>query len=153
MLHAMRALLFTGQFASPEVQYACLESFAIHSRNLIDFLYPPERTKDDDVFAKHFFTDPQTWRGLSKSLPPSLKDARIQANKQISHLTYYRLSVKRKQKNWYFDAITAALDPLIATFAEHADLLDGETRTHLLAMCKHRVQSSADPPQAASSGK
>ncbi len=36
---------------------ACLESFVLHVRNVIDFLYPPAKAKTDDILSDHFVWD------------------------------------------------------------------------------------------------
>src|SRR5258708_36815418 len=48
---------------------AALETFLLHARCLLDFLYPPETPRKDDVLADDFFDDPST---LRRALPPSL---------------------------------------------------------------------------------
>jgi hypothetical protein len=59
-----------------------VESFAIHLRNLIDFLYP-EKIWDTDVLADDFF--PQGKRPVGfPLLPIQLENARKRAHKQVS---------------------------------------------------------------------
>jgi hypothetical protein len=78
---------------------ALLESFAIHLRNLIDFLYTqPGNARNDDLVAADFFDPSSAWNpgGISKLLA----DARERANKEVSHITYKRKSGSDPTKPW-----------------------------------------------------
>lgn len=48
------------------IQNALIESFAVHARSLMAFLYP-ENPRPDDVVADDFFGDPRT--GTRSGLP------------------------------------------------------------------------------------
>jgi hypothetical protein len=68
---------------------AYLESFAIHLRGLIDFLYTdPKDAKPDDVIADDFFDMPDAWNPGAMSL--KLNEARKRTNKEVGHITYQR---------------------------------------------------------------
>ena len=68
---------------------ALLESFAIHLRNLIDFLYTdPKDAKPDDLVAADFFNSSAAW--APGAISRSLQEARVRANKEVSHITYKR---------------------------------------------------------------
>jgi hypothetical protein len=76
---------------------AMLESFAVHVRSLIFFLFP-ENAKTDDVLATHFVSDPaafETARGVKSEI---LKKAQARAGKEVAHLTYERLKVTAETK-------------------------------------------------------
>ena len=81
------------------IRNAIVESFAIHVRNLVDFLYPGTNVKPTDVIADDFFD-------LGKRPPnfpaiaPSLEAARKRAHKQVSHLTTGRLAEGHPGKSW-----------------------------------------------------
>ena len=78
---------------------ALLESFAIHLRNLIDFLYTqPGKARNDDLVAADFFDSPDAWD--PGAIPKSLEDARERANKEISHITYKRKGATDPTKPW-----------------------------------------------------
>src|ERR1051326_6846827 len=72
-----------------------IESFGIHLRNLICFLF--DKGQQDDVLAHHFFDDPSAW---NTKISSTLQDARIRANKEISHLTQQRKSDQHPDKPW-----------------------------------------------------
>jgi hypothetical protein len=44
-----------------DVANACLESFVLHTRNLIDFLYPPEKPRPVDILAGDYFSGDSEW--------------------------------------------------------------------------------------------
>lgn len=82
---------------------ALVESFAIHTRNLIEFLWP-DKPKNDHIIANDFFKDLNTWDGLQPEIPVLLKQSRIRAHKEIAHISYDRIKVKPEEKPWnYFD--------------------------------------------------
>src|SRR5258708_17002608 len=59
LLDCGNLLTHSFQSESPDLatvlRNALLESFAIHLRNLVDFLYPGTNVKDTDVLADYFF--------------------------------------------------------------------------------------------------
>ena len=66
---------------------AYLESFTVHLRALIDFLYEQPRW-DGDVVAGDFFDSPGSWS--SGAVPKILDDARTRMNKEVGHITIDR---------------------------------------------------------------
>ena len=100
-----------------------VESFAIHLRNLIIFLYPNKNsTKLTDVYAKDFFSDPQRWKTILPSLPQTLENARIRANKEVGHLTAERIAgTKDPKKSWKTKELTDEIIPILKLFCFEAD--------------------------------
>jgi hypothetical protein len=72
-----------------------LENFLLHARVLRGFLV--DTPHQDDVSARHFFDDPDTWTTVSVGLCPYLVHHRDRLNKYVAHLTYSRLD---EDKNW-----------------------------------------------------
>jgi len=99
------------------INNAILQSFALHVRNLIDFLYN-DNHQTDDVYAGDFFENPEDWLKLRKPISPILAQAKKRANKEIAHLTYSRARVKPDEKKWAFVDLSSkmveAFDPFIA---------------------------------------
>jgi hypothetical protein len=88
---------------------ALLESFTIHARCLVDFLYPIANPRSDDVVAEDFAPN---WRAVRPPKPPVLNKLNLEVGKQIAHLTYRRISVTEEAKGWKFKEITTVLaDP------------------------------------------
>jgi hypothetical protein len=78
---------------------ALVESFTIHARNLMHFLYPKGK-QQSHILADHFFDDAGYWRKEHKKEPEEFGKSRDRVNKEIAHLTYDRLSITPDRKNW-----------------------------------------------------
>ena len=83
-------LAFAGQ-TDEVVYYALVESFVLHARVLIDFLYP-DNPKNDHIIAGDFFSSVAEWEKKRPDIPEILKETRVRAHKQAAHLSYDRLS-------------------------------------------------------------
>lgn len=95
-----------------------LETFLLHARCLLDFLYPSQSVRPDDVLAEDFFDDPSV---LRKALPTSLPIAtflKSRTGKEVAHLTYGRLNITPTQKEWNFSEIHQQLGNALAIFFE-----------------------------------
>ena len=90
MLNSLANGLASGIGGQGPLQNALLESFAIHVRALIDFLYS-EKAKNDAVIAEDYFNSPEIWIRIRPGNSDILRKARIRAHKEIAHLTYERL--------------------------------------------------------------
>jgi len=118
MLNAMVLLLSSAHGATAmrqAVANACLESFVLHVRNLIDFLYPPASPKPDDILSDQYVRDEVTWRTCRPAKTPLLLDAETRVNKLAAHLTYSRLQL---DKTWKFSDIRADLCRVITCFVD-----------------------------------
>ena len=89
-----------------------LDSFALHVRNLVDFLYT-ENPGSDDVYAGDFFASKQNWIDIRPAITPILEEAKKKTNKQAAHLTYKRLQYVGESKKWPFKQIS---EDLVAAF-------------------------------------
>jgi len=102
------------------LQHAPVESYAIHLRNLITFLYPSS-SRDTDVCAKDFFIKEETWDKIRPRLSETLIKAKIRADKEVGHLTTSRQNGTPKGKEWDVKNLTEELMPLIYLYCESAD--------------------------------
>jgi hypothetical protein len=100
------------------LSYALIESFAVHLRNVINFLFDPPK-RPDDVVAADFF-DPNVWQGLLPAMSSTIQFARVRANKEIAHLTTVRIPGSPPQKTWDFRALADEIRPLMRLVAENA---------------------------------
>jgi hypothetical protein len=87
---------------------ALLNSFSIHARNLIDFLYLRSLGGDrpTDIIVQDYI-DEET---LTHHLPPItslLRQAKRKADKQAVHLTLDRVAYEKSGKEWSFVQIVA----------------------------------------------
>jgi hypothetical protein len=92
------------------VYNALLESFMIHTRNLIYFFYGDPVY--DDIVASHFVFG---WELVRKSKSLLLRRFEEEANKKVAHLTYQRFS---GDFIWDIDEITLELKRCIQQFID-----------------------------------
>lgn len=112
------------QHADPQlnqiIKNALIESFAIHTRNLIDFLYPRSR-RNDDITALDFFDKPMEWEEKRGELSDTIEKARKRADKEIAHLTKKRISGTPPEKSWGVVEIMKEINDKLIVFVENAD--------------------------------
>lgn len=101
-----------------QLRNALLESFAIHVRNLVDFLYPTN-VHFNDVLADDYF-EGQSRPSNFPSLPSVLDEARKRAHKQVSHLTAERLAGTQPGKQWPLGEIVKATIGVLLEFTRAA---------------------------------
>ncbi len=99
---------------------ALLESFALHVRNLIDFLYA-ENPSSDDVYAGDFFPCKEDWVKIRPQITSLLEKVKKRANKEISHSTYSRIEVNQEEKKWRFVEIFQEMGRAFDAFVEKVD--------------------------------
>lgn len=103
------------------VRNSLLESFTIHLRALVDFIWEPQRLRDDDAVASDFFNSPEKWLNVRPSFPDALEPARSRTGKEVAHLTYARLDVTADAKRWHIVDMANAIAAALAVFAKNAD--------------------------------
>lgn len=122
-----------GDYLRETVQNALVESFTVHTRALIDFLYAePGREESrkhvNDVFAYHFFTTGE-WAAMKRqtnglkdptagSNDMKLRAARERVGGEIAHLSYGRLEPDNQGRLWETGAIVATLREDLCTFID-----------------------------------
>jgi hypothetical protein len=129
-----------------------VESFAIHLRNLVDFLYPGKYVHNTDVLADHFF--PHEKRPAAfPSLPPELQTARQRAHKQVSHLTTGRLKEGDPGKGWATSSLVSETLSVLVEFVEQASphKLDCSVRDYVLAVSRSTSPWGSDLKSSAKS--
>jgi hypothetical protein len=94
---------------------ADVESFGIHMRNFIDFLFGG----DGDAIADKYFDDRNHWLNLlpRKSKPESLKTVPARVGAEIGHMSSRRARVK--DKNWPYIQLWFDLAPFIRTSVDN----------------------------------
>ena len=102
---------------------ALVESFAIHLRNMLDFLWPDKpKGKSEWVIAADFSPSPSDWEKLRPEISQLLLDSRGRAAKEIAHLSYARLAVDPEQKDWDVRPIANEVTRVVETFIRHAPM-------------------------------
>ncbi|MCK5603499.1 hypothetical protein KAR91_16560 [Candidatus Pacearchaeota archaeon] len=101
-----------------------LESFLVHTRAIIDFLYLDKSKYDDDIFAADYFSDPDEWNKLRGTKTSLLEETKERANKMIAHISLFRLTVKPEEKGWPVGEIVREIDCLLKLFDENRTAAD-----------------------------
>lgn len=96
---------------------ALVESFIIHARSLISFLYD-KPIKNDDVMALDYL-DNNVWSLQFKSVPQSLETVKIRAHKEVAHITTFRIGKKLVEKNWDVVNITTEIYEKLKIFVKN----------------------------------
>lgn len=80
---------------------AKIESFCLHARNLLEFLY--DNGGDEDSFrAIDFFDNKSGYLSRIKAKYPVPHKILTRLNKELTHLTYSRIRGSPPEKVWYF---------------------------------------------------
>lgn len=119
MLYAAAQGLTSQVLAGSMAHNALVESFAVHTRNLIDFFWRDSKDSDD-VVAGDFFTEPEHWITNRPQISSLLQQAKKQAHKQVAHLTYTRIDIDLQDKQWHFIEIATELDGVFKLFLSKA---------------------------------
>ena len=114
MFTSLASGLASGITGESVINNALLESFTIHARVLLDFLYAEPRY--DDVIAEDFFASPELWREARPPKSDNVKTVHKRVGKEIAHLTYARQDVTPETKGWGFSEIVQAVQPVVDAF-------------------------------------
>ena len=115
MFNCLTQSMMSGIFGQGAINNAVLESFTLHARALLDFLYS-EKPKADDVLADDYFDDPVQWSSVKPEKTETLKMVHTRVGKEIAHLTYARLDINTKAKQWQFAQIANDLNTVFGQF-------------------------------------
>lgn len=98
-----------------------IESFVIHLRNIISFLYPTKNIHKNDICAKYFFEDQTEWEKICPKISKILVVARERAHREVGHLTIKRITGITTEKEWHFKNLMLELIPILVLFSKSAD--------------------------------
>ncbi len=86
---------------------AFLNTYSIHARNLIDFLYSGSSGKGypTDILVEDYI-DSAVLVKVLPSIPPLLEEAKRKADKQVAHLTLERIEYEKGEKAWRILEVT-----------------------------------------------
>jgi len=115
----------TGAFGKGIINNSLLESFTLHTRVLLDFLYVDDPRKEDDVIAIDFLEYPGEWKSIRPEKSETLASIHKRVGKEVAHLTYARHDVSPESKSWPFLEIAHEVEVIFSMFLElvPADLL------------------------------
>lgn len=115
MLWSLANILATDNQGKGVIHNALLESFLIHARILIEFLYKNQPYKDT-VRASQYFTSDSPWKSIRPQKTELLEKTEKDAHKQLAHLTYTRLQGKRQ---WPYVKIANDIKAVLQVFYEN----------------------------------
>ncbi len=117
MLRALANAMASGMVTQGWLNNALLESFVIHCRGLLDFIYN-DKPRKDDIVAQDYFNEGD-WQNIRPPITPVLEKAKKRAGKEIAHLTYARLKVTPESKPWEFVEIANEVNSVLTVFLEN----------------------------------
>jgi len=99
---------------------AVLNTFSVHARNLISFLYSRSQRKDrpTDILIEDYIDE----EILEEHLPPItplLEEAITKANKQVAHMTLERVDYEKEGKAWKFIDVANDIVAAFQSIAPH----------------------------------
>jgi len=108
-----------ADFAPPhEVAMALIESFAIHARALIHFLWR-DRGHPEDGFAAEYFV-PGGWAELRPDKEATIRGIDDRVGAEIAHISYKRIRVTDDERWWRYGQIAASIGRCLREFIKHA---------------------------------
>jgi hypothetical protein len=115
-----------------------IESFAIHCRALIDFLY--DKKKPRTYVAKDFFEDSGTWSAKRPAKTDRLRSIPQRASTEVAHLSYDR---SQPAPPWDYVGIWEDLSNALRVFVEEA------SEKHLSIETRDEIARLLPPREAA----
>jgi hypothetical protein len=113
-----------------------LEAFAMHSRNLIDFLYLRNSKggeRPTDVVIQDYI-DPAVLGPVQPAISPLLENTKVKADKLLAHLTLTRLDEGMFMKGWLY---TEIFQQIMSAFNQIAPFVsETNTSEHFRAAIK-----------------
>jgi hypothetical protein len=127
LTYEVHMLLVTFQALSSSsnpqhITNAYLESFTIHLRALIDFLWELQSPRNDDAIASDFFSSKEQWLKVQPKFPQILEPARARTGKEIVHLTYARMDVSAEAKHWQIKEMMDSILACLKIFVNNAEI-------------------------------
>lgn len=116
MFNSLTQALASGIAQQGWLLNSLLESWVVHLRALLDFAYPAQSAKPDDIVAVDFFDDPSNWEAVRPAMSTLLILGRERANKEIVHLSYKRIGITPEDKQWQFVELSAEIEKLMTAF-------------------------------------
>jgi len=95
-----------------------VESLSIHTRILVDFFYS-DRIDRNDIVAQDLLPKDKNWITIRPPLTQTLRDAKQKANKQLAHLSAWRIKIEKDgKKAWNISGILRNMKEVIRKFEE-----------------------------------
>jgi hypothetical protein len=130
---------------------AVIESFGLHARSLLDFLYIENKSKPDDVIARDYVGIIANWEREIGKITPALQKARDRVNKEMAHLTSTRLAVTEDAKSWQFVNIMKDIIELFKIFLRQTP--DANLGTEMVDLKSLLLKGELKPQRPTRSGR
>lgn len=101
-----------------DLEMACIESFTVHARSLIDLLWKDKSFHRNDGLAEHYF-EPGRWAQLSSPMESTLHDVRSRVGREIAHVSYSRTQLAPQAREWQFEHIAASIGRCLRVFLDN----------------------------------
>ncbi len=149
MLMLTARTMFSGVLGQGALNNATLESFVIHVRNLIYFLYST-KPKQDHVIAEDYFDSPDKWINVRLQKSQNLHKAEMRSNKEVAHLSYDRIKITQQMKQWTYIDIANEIATVFNIFLENVDKakLGKEWFLEKLIDCEKTVRYQEPPSES-----
>lgn len=94
------------------------ESLPAHTRILIEFFYNDKNNKYlNDLVTQDFLPNTINWKNQRPPITELLKNAKNKADKQLAHLSLWRIKIERDgKKDWDCKGIKEDLEKIIEKF-------------------------------------
>lgn len=112
-----------------------LETFLLHSRNLIEFFYF-DKNKNKEYARAVDFINPKKWNLVRPQRDESINKFLERANYEVSHLTYKRLYGETDDKKWIWGEYLLKLLGITRAFLDN---LSPEYRDTMLEILGQQV--------------
>jgi hypothetical protein len=103
------------------VENALVESFGMHVRALIEFLYTDSPKRPDDGIAADLVSDVGMWTDEREAMPAALSDAKRRADKEIAHVTLSRSRLADEARTWATGQVYAQVMEVVKAFVTCVD--------------------------------
>lgn len=116
VIHTMQQPSYQAQDTQIE-ENVYLESFLLHLRNLIEFLYSEEEKYSTDIIARRFYESQIKYCQSIGAKPPMFSKAFInRLHKKLAHLSSFRVIEPEEEKGWNIKEIYNVIMPSIKKF-------------------------------------
>lgn len=146
MLFETGMALLSGKYEDSKLlKNALIESFAIHVRGLRSFFYGGNQN-NDDILVQDFLPPGTIWanQGIKEADLQAFADLIKRVNKEIAHLTSFRIGKSLEAKQWEVGPIISDMRRLFESFLQLNPKVSERLRTKLMSLSSAPVTS----PQA-----
>jgi len=97
-----------------------VESLASHTRILRDFFYDKKVKHINDLFAQDFLSENVDWKKVGPPETEIINTAKKKADKQLAHLSTWRIKLERDgKKGWdFYETLQDDMEKVIKKFNE-----------------------------------